>query len=742
MGKKQHTAFILCLFITIALMFSGGCELFNLSAPDYIIEYTNNAAGMRWDFETGTTNAPRSGNLVIPPADADNPAIIRVRLRNPQSYSIIPNAEIVSAGGPGVIDAAAEFFAHDSVVISLYDVQVKDRFSVRLHLRTADGLRNFETFEIPLITCNTAPEMPSGLKVPEKTAQGYPVAAWEMNVTDDHDDVNEVTVRFKEGESEAAEKTYYRSGTPGEWRAGDGSVLEYTGNAFRAVFPMVQLGGTTLDDHYHFHLTLTDDDGFSETAATAGFGADQSPVVLINFDPNTSEETALITMTAPGGTGGTVLWYTLNGGSRTRYTGAFRTENGTVIRAWSETPDLMNSYSTTVKVVLIQSVYVKPSDGPDTGTEDEGWTPDEPVQTVAKALEIFRNKGMAYGRIVLMETISPSPEIAGSQGFFDLNTSSLGSLSELEISGYNTGTRTIVDAQQSRRVIAVDKAGVKVTLKNLEITGGKLTGSTNNGSGILFASGAELVLDNCLIRGNATDGAGGALYVQGAAVVTMVSGTVSDNTAGGSNGSAVYLDGSSALKTGGTARIQGGDVYLKSGNPVSIISNFDGTVPAGSISVTPAQYSVNTAQRILAAASPASLSPANIGKFAIRPDSANPSTSWSIDSAGYLAAGLSVTCELDADFPILFFPAVISPRTASKGSTVSITVTLPGGSYLPAGTVWTLFADGTAVSLGSASGATYTFTVPNTYTGDYRIDLEVKFNNRAYSGGFMLRVPK
>ena len=99
------------------------------------------------------------------------------------------------------------------------------------------------------------------------------------------------------------------------------------------------------------------------------------------------------------------------------------------------------------------------------------------------------------------------------------------------------------------------ESGIKLTLENLTLTGGKTTGSALEGSGGAIYSEGEVILENCKIENCYAIGDGGAIYSEGAL-------TLNGCTIGGEQ----YYNGSESGKTKGNTASIGGGIYVASSN--------------------------------------------------------------------------------------------------------------------------------------------------------------------------------
>lgn len=136
---------------------------------------------------------------------------------------------------------------------------------------------------------------------------------------------------------------------------------------------------------------------------------------------------------------------------------------------------------------------------------------------------------------------------SGNSGQIEVNRN-------LTIQG-NTGNGTDkLNAAGLSRIFRLE-SGIKLTLENLTLTGGKTTGSALEGSGGAIYSEGEVILENCKIENCYADGNGGAIYSEGAL-------TLNGCTIGGEQ----YYDGSESGKTKGNTASIGGGIYVASSN--------------------------------------------------------------------------------------------------------------------------------------------------------------------------------
>ncbi len=163
----------------------------------------------------------------------------------------------------------------------------------------------------------------------------------------------------------------------------------------------------------------------------------------------------------------------------------------------------------------------------------------------------------------------------------------------LTITGPDTGMT--IDAAAFDRVFHINPAGaagVVVTLQNLNIVHGSVSGS----GGAILVNHATLNLVNCTISGSSAAN-GAAIYATNGATVNIVNSTISGNTASTSAG-AILADGSSVVNvknstitanSGGGVKGSGGTITLRNsivaGNSGTSAPNVDGTITSNGYNV-------------------------------------------------------------------------------------------------------------------------------------------------------------
>ena len=173
------------------------------------------------------------------------------------------------------------------------------------------------------------------------------------------------------------------------------------------------------------------------------------------------------------------------------------------------------------------------------------------------------------------------------------------------------------------------------------------------GGGVCNSSGSFDMKDGASITQNSTDdkgdgslSSGGGVFVEGGSFAVS-GGTISANTTNGKGGAVYMYDGTFSMS--GSASIPYGeeksnDVYLESGQAITVAGELTATVPVATI--TPQEYADGTP--ILSLAEPSSTSiPAERAKFKIKQQSEQLEI-FDISNEGYLT---NVIFSFDSSFP-------------------------------------------------------------------------------------------
>ncbi|QQO10302.1 right-handed parallel beta-helix repeat-containing protein [Breznakiella homolactica] len=593
--KSKNLRNFLYLSFILSFFFSG-CNLFNLSVPEYIDESLS-IRGMRWQFITSGEKFPANDEIyAMSPAEPGSPARIRVFLSNPQCLD--PVFQLLRENSDGsfspIPPGAAELRVADdlkSVEISILQADLGDVFKLQLEIQDSFG-RSYKPYVFPKIVCHIPPEPPVNLNTYDAFGgAGTVTVAWEMNCGSLFPNLDFVTIQFrKDGNPVGSGSTYYRSGN--SWTDRDGIVLTQSGagvldgyEQYILDFPVSQVLGEDIS-RFNYSVTLSDTYGFTANGKTTWYGLDQSALVGITLSSEIDNDRELITLHCKESVD--VIKYRIDGGGEHIYGSPFYLYAGETLECWSETADHFASPRTVWKTSMRNYVYVDPAGGSDT---NGGWSRNTPVKTIDRALVLWSGESSSLtARIMLLGDITGSytPGTNGLVEFDQFSNMSSFVQNGLIVSGDKRVGRPVrIDASgTSHRAVYLNSSLVspppplpRVTLRNLEITGGTAVGNyaTPRGGGI-FNLGGTLYLEDCDIHGNRGE-KGGGLYIDTAGNIMIETGTtrirnnratdgISDTNGGGvfisSMGAFEVKEDAQAFITGNTAG-DGGGFYLDGG---------------------------------------------------------------------------------------------------------------------------------------------------------------------------------
>ncbi len=489
-----------CLFLAGSLICFSACNLFNSSVPEYINKYayTAGVGSLSVSSSAAIRNSSSDNTLIIPvagDAEGDNPTVVKMKLRNPQSYNLkvgleqyvfdsgtttyqwelVSPSATASNGAPWDSPEYKLEYAHpDLITVTIKKAYVKDEFRLRVTLEAADTTRPpFEPYELPLLRCNTEPDLPL---ITEGSSSEPAKAVWDMAYPEkSNNKIEKIVISYKQlrmGDIPVKTETieYTKSGE--EWKSGTMIIaVSDSRTTYTAPFP----AGYSDEDtsSLQFKVTIYNDDGLASSAQTSGYG-----------------DSALNT------------------------------------------------------------VYIDPVSGDD--TNNSGFSSSRPVKTFSKAIEKLNTTGVTEGKIILLNDISFSYADASTNAHITIDNFIGETLSIIGAGG----RKTISGLGSSKKIFYIDNGPAKITLKDLNITyGGHENGSA--GGGIYLASG-ELTLENCDIYLNrAPKGAG--LYLTGSgSTVIMNSGSIGNSTNGNTvrnSGGGVYMTDGASFYFGGDALI-------------------------------------------------------------------------------------------------------------------------------------------------------------------------------------------
>ena len=248
--------------ITLGLFWS--CDFYGLSVPKFITHYTETAAIGSWEFLSASRISPNGTRIIYPGSPEIPETVIALHLRNPQKYDLILECRDSETGVP-IPTIGVEQEQYNKALIYISDADPGDQFRITVSIQTANGLRRFDDFQLPLIKCY--PELTlSGLKVIDDEA--YPAADWSMQDSVDHPGIARVSLQYQQENGPVSSVETY--GWEGNSLTGLDSVRKSLISKIK--FPETKWPGRNpVDAYYHFKVTIEDDEGFTISAATPGF---------------------------------------------------------------------------------------------------------------------------------------------------------------------------------------------------------------------------------------------------------------------------------------------------------------------------------------------------------------------------------------------------------------------------------------------------------------------------------------
>ena len=610
--KPLAKAALCCSTAFVFLLILSGCDLFNVSVPQYLEKYTTGVMAAAPTFKTSHfVPAPidPAGIMAIEPAAfADGPAVMEVRLMNAAQHPLILTLYSQSDGGvlapisPGTaMPVMADF---RTIHIELYHMSLGETLRFYLDIETDDETRRkFDPVtDFPLIVCNDPPESPMELTVANPAAAGGPPkAVWEMNASNEY----ELVLQFQKGTNANPERTkeylYRYDENDLAWKCDDdnlelgqtvpGSIPGYT--KFTGEFPM-NIGDTDLS-MFDFRVTLRDPYGFEKTAATAGFGLEQSPLVVINKNENAADlelGTVPVTLTAQkNGISADRIRYRINGGQVFIYSGQFQVSIGDEITAWSEKSGYIDSARITGSILLERFVYVKP------GGAGDGSSWASALGDVQAAIEYTYTTAGKTHVLIQEGTYTPSsaPNIANTGGdtrmyHFALRNgvTVIGGFAGSETNIFPAGTNPTIlsggtvtsgtpGASNLYHVFYHPDTGDTSTrlnstavLTNVIIQGGSAAGGVDhNLGGGMYNKNNDPLLVECHFRWNSTSTYGGGMYNHSSSPV--ITECIFEENSSDSDGGAIFNDVSTVTVSGtgfirNKANNSGGAIFSRYGS--------------------------------------------------------------------------------------------------------------------------------------------------------------------------------
>jgi hypothetical protein len=230
-------------------------------------------------------------------------------------------------------------------------------------------------------------------------------------------------------------------------------------------------------------------------------------------------------------------------------------------------------------------VYVAAASGDD---DNSGWSRDEPLKTLSRAVDIWVGEGSSVANIMLLEDINHNysdPGISNvSNSVIDFTKLTNGARSGIDaiiLSGDESGKT--IRGTEGRRVLYIDNPYKEITLKKLTISGGRP--NSGDGGGIYIQGGELFIGDEVFITGNEA-ATGGGVYIWGSAAVTLTGGKIHGNrtiNAGNGRGGGVYVNA-------GAFTLKDGAIYNNTANSPSAASIDNHTGGGVLVGNTPASF--------------------------------------------------------------------------------------------------------------------------------------------------------
>ncbi|MDR2073312.1 MAG: hypothetical protein LBP60_07760 [Spirochaetaceae bacterium] len=234
-----------------------------------------------------------------------------------------------------------------------------------------------------------------------------------------------------------------------------------------------------------------------------------------------------------------------------------------------------------------QYYYVNGISGRDTWPDYyNGGSESHPFKTLAYAVRKAAQDGIE--KVLIMGDLTTANGGAPGDSAFAIDLSQITN-KKVTVASSDPGVTRTLTAGSPQRVLGIS-GGADLTFQNIKVTGGYTAG---NGGGI-YVGGNSKVDFSGNITGNRA-GSGGGVYVEAgtnpsdSSSFTLTSGTITGNTATGTNtapstmggGGGVYIKGNANfyLKTGGT--ISGNTADGGSGGGVLVNGNVDGSTEYG-----------------------------------------------------------------------------------------------------------------------------------------------------------------
>jgi len=529
------------ILLSIALLFTLTCDIYDKSVPDYLDKYTNTATVADHSI-TGGMPINLQGlpypNLILPDS-----SVITLKLRNPKNYEIlthldyfdggswIPFTRYEVSGDYSTVENTSAAFPGTTITLKydpttqirmiINNTEIGQEYKLRVRLQDRETKREFEPYVVSSIKCTDYPKAVGFIMVRAGTGNKGVVVDWQQvlrsgSTTGDHADANRLVISCSDL---GVSQTYTRELNPvtsiwGPWSPGG---INETGSPFFSI----ELGaGTSLVEGRSYNVVL-----------------------------RYSNEAGVVTEISEALTAATMDARIVRGSPPDEYA------------SLQEAFDSMNTHGeTSATITVLRSII------------------DQAPITISG------------NKTITLESSGSNLIQLGSAGNSLL---SVHSGLNLKIGGASSGALTLKGLDTNTVPVIIVQTGGTLTLDaNAIITGNKNISS--NGGGI--SSNGTFTMNGGSVEGNSAP-SGGGVYIA-AGTVTLTGGTIQNNTATTTGGGihvatgigALNMDNSSVEIKNNTASTNGGGIYFAGTNlnmnPSSaVISNNTATNNGGGIHV-------------------------------------------------------------------------------------------------------------------------------------------------------------
>jgi len=538
------------ILLSLALLFTLTCDIYDKSIPDYLDTYTNKATVGDHSFTGGTLSSPQGvpyPNLIL-----HDSAVITLKLRNPKNYEILTTLEYHNGSSwvsfeyvsndpygdySNVVNQSLNFPGTTFTVkydpttqirITINNAEIGQAYKLRIKLQDRETKREFDSYELPVFKCTNYPE-PVGLITVRAGASNIGVVVdWQQllrsgTTIGDHADANRLVISCSDL---GVSQTYTRELNPvtslwGSWSPGG---INETGNPF-------------------FSITL---------GALTPLVEGRSYIVVLRF----SNEAGVVTEISEALTAAAMDARIIRGGLPNEYPNlqdAFDSMDDhsetsatiTVLRPIMNQAPVIISGSKTINLVSQGANTIQlAATGGSLFTIDNGIT--------LRIGDSSANGGASSGALTL-------GGVSNTAALITVKAATLEMYNGATISG-NTGIG----------------GGVSLTntLARFYMYGGNITGNNaTNGAGVSVGSGGQMTMSNGSIAYNTATASGGGVYVSGGGKFEMNgSAAIQVNNASTGGGVSVATGDAANAFTMNGGTIQGNSATTSGGGVYSAVS--------------------------------------------------------------------------------------------------------------------------------------------------------------------------